>query len=139
MAYNKFSKKNLLKANYEATKLVFLPAIIEETPKATGKLARDWQIRKNNKKVWIENKNSDLINWLDKGTKPYVIKPKDKKSLRWFSAGNIFFAKEVHHPGIKARRFVTKVFDNESMKAKLAEEIEKSITKMLEGEFKNFG
>jgi phage gpG-like protein len=38
------------------------------------------------------------------GTKPYVIRPRRAKSLRWVGMyGQIFFAKEVHHPGVPAR------------------------------------
>jgi len=33
------------------------------------------------------------------GTRPHLIKPKNKKSLRWASGGAFHFAKVVHHPG----------------------------------------
>ncbi len=35
------------------------------------------------------------------GTKPHLIKPKKKKSLRWAGGGAFHFAKVVHHPGSK--------------------------------------
>lgn len=35
------------------------------------------------------------------GTKPHLIKPKTKKTLRWASGGKFHFAKVVHHPGTK--------------------------------------
>jgi hypothetical protein len=37
-----------------------------------------------------------FVHW---GTKPHIIKPKDKKALRWVSGGKFAFAKAVHHPG----------------------------------------
>jgi hypothetical protein len=33
------------------------------------------------------------------GSKPHEIRPKDKKALRWASGGKFFFSKLVHHPG----------------------------------------
>jgi hypothetical protein len=33
------------------------------------------------------------------GTRPHEIRPKDKKALRWASGGAFFFAKVVKHPG----------------------------------------
>lgn len=37
-----------------------------------------------------------FVHW---GTKPHVIRPKDKKVLRWPAGGAFAFAGEVHHPG----------------------------------------
>lgn len=54
--------------------------------------------------------------YLEEGTRPHVIRPRTKKALRWGATasdrrlsgrvrtnGNARFAKEVHHPGTKAR------------------------------------
>lgn len=40
------------------------------------------------------------------GTKPHVIKPKQRKALRWEVEGGFAFAKEVHHPGTDATNFL---------------------------------
>jgi hypothetical protein len=37
--------------------------------------------------------------WVHWGTRPHVIKPKNKKALRWAGSGAFSFAKKVHHPG----------------------------------------
>ena len=37
-----------------------------------------------------------FVHW---GTRPHVIRPKNKKALRWASGGKFFFAKQVNHPG----------------------------------------
>lgn len=37
--------------------------------------------------------------WVNAGTRPHIIRPKDKKALRWAGAGRFFFAKSVKHPG----------------------------------------
>lgn len=40
------------------------------------------------------------------GTRPHTIAPKDKKALRWASGGVFFFAKGVRHPGTKPDRYL---------------------------------
>jgi len=44
--------------------------------------------------------------FVEKGTKPHIIKPKKKKSLRWVGGSGFVFAKEVHHPGYKGDPFL---------------------------------
>jgi hypothetical protein len=63
--------------------------------------------------------------WLDRGTKPHIIRPKSKKALRWAATaagrrlsgrprkaaqrgglGGLAFAKVVHHPGTRAQPFI---------------------------------
>lgn len=43
------------------------------------------------------------------GTRPHVIKPKDKKALRWVGAGGRFiFAKSVNHPGYRGDAYMVR-------------------------------
>lgn len=44
--------------------------------------------------------------FMEEGTAPHVIRPVNKKALRFTSGGNEVFAKKVNHPGIKARPIV---------------------------------
>lgn len=44
-----------------------------------------------------------FVHW---GTKAHLIKPKDKKSLRWAGGGKFSFAKIVHHPGNKPDKWI---------------------------------
>lgn len=37
--------------------------------------------------------------WVNAGTKPHLIRPRNKKALRWASGNGFRFAKVVHHPG----------------------------------------
>ena len=97
---------------------------IRKKQEKIGKIVSD-----NYKKVWggyMANPNSPALNsvgyrvegdkivvystwegakWFEEGTKPHIIRPKDKKSLRFRSTkgnkgfGNFVFAKEVKHPG----------------------------------------
>lgn len=50
--------------------------------------------------------------FLEEGTRPYVIRPKSKKALRFVSGGKTIFAKRVDHPGIKARPVVGPTVDS---------------------------
>ena len=46
--------------------------------------------------------------WLDQGTRPYTIRPKNAKALRFLGAdGKSVFAKVVHHPGLRPRHFLS--------------------------------
>ena len=51
-----------------------------------------------------DRKNYALF--LEHGTRPHIIRPKKKKSLRWSGKGGDIFAGEVHHPGTKATHFL---------------------------------
>ena len=43
------------------------------------------------------------------GTKPHVIRPKDKKALRWVGGdGRFRFAKEVNHPGYRGDPYMVR-------------------------------
>lgn len=42
--------------------------------------------------------HAKFVHWK---TKPHLIKPKNKKALRWASGGRFHFAKQVKHPGYK--------------------------------------
>jgi hypothetical protein len=41
------------------------------------------------------------------GTKPHIILPRTKSTLRFASHGKIVYAKIVHHPGTKPNRYLT--------------------------------
>jgi HK97 gp10 family phage protein len=45
--------------------------------------------------------------WVEKGTKPHVIKPKHRKWLRFPIEGGFRFAKQVQHPGTKPTLFLS--------------------------------
>lgn len=56
-----------------------------------------------------------FVHW---GTKPHIIRPKNRKVLRWVSGGKFVFAKIVRHPGYigdpyleRARNVVARSFD----------------------------
>jgi hypothetical protein len=49
-----------------------------------------------------------FVHW---GTKPHVIKPKNKKTLRFSIGGRFVFAKWVNHPGYKGDPWLTNAAD----------------------------
>lgn len=138
MAYTLFSKQNLLDACYTALEESYFKELVDKTPKKTGELAMNWELVKKNKKVIAINLNGDLITWLEFGTKPYVIKPKDKTALHWEVGGEHFFAKEVHHPGIKARKFIRKVLQSKRNYNKFEKVFEREIAKVMSDNIKLF-
>ena len=44
--------------------------------------------------------------WVNLGTKPHVIMPKNKKALRWSGGGKFFFAGKVNHPGYRGDPYI---------------------------------
>ena len=72
----------------------------------------------------VEIKNNTLTVYMldyglhvEYGTRPHIIRPKDKKVLRWNKKkGSVaykkddIFAMEVHHPGTQANPFIRNVF-----------------------------
>jgi len=49
----------------------------------------------------------DYAKYVDKDTRPHIIRPRNAKALRWFGQwGQPIFAKQVHHPGTKGQHFI---------------------------------
>lgn len=46
------------------------------------------------------------------GTRPHLITPKNKKALRWASGGKFFFAQRVNHPGYIGDPYVYRAADD---------------------------
>ena len=63
----------------------------------------NWQLVNKKLTFRITGSNAKIFNYVDKGTKPHVIRPKNKKALRFKVSDNYIFSKEVHHPGFKGK------------------------------------
>lgn len=50
--------------------------------------------------------------YVEEGTKPHIIRPKNKKMLAFKVGGRMVFAKQVRHPGTKAYKFMEYAFKN---------------------------
>ena len=60
------------------------------------------------------------------GTRPHTIKPKNKQALHWKEGNTDVFAKEVHHPGTKAKPFF------EPAVKKNEDKLDKDLDKLIE-------
>ena len=71
----------------------------------TGALARSVDKRRLPGGAWEvfhDLQVAPQAKWVHWGTKPHVIRPKNKKALRWAGGGMFHFSKKVNHPGNKA-------------------------------------
>lgn len=48
----------------------------------------------------------DYAEFVNNGTRPHIIRPKNAKVLRFTVGGQVVYAKVVHHPGTKAKPFL---------------------------------
>lgn len=78
-------------------------------PKNTGEYANSWKIVKRGRNfIEIDTEMYDLFNWLENGTMPHIILPRDANALAIFTP-SVDFAKEVRHPGTKPRPHIIHV------------------------------
>src|SRR3954471_9372651 len=78
-------------------------------PVRTGRLRQSISIQVHSHSVVI-GPHTDYDAFVEFGTKPHVIKAKNKKALMFFSGGQRIIVKEVHHPGTKAQPYVRPAF-----------------------------
>ncbi|MBN2734728.1 MAG: hypothetical protein JXQ82_07730 [Methanomicrobiaceae archaeon] len=75
-----------------------------------------------------------IARWLEFGTDPYVILPKNKKVLSWKDkGGKRHIAKQVNHPGIPERPLFRLVFDleKENVEQLINRELDKELSKFM--------
>lgn len=107
-------------AAFEAFKEVYVSELRARTPKATRQTSEAWEARRigpfkyevfNTKTT--ENGEITIVKLLEEGTKPHMIRAKNKKALHWQKGTKDFFAKSVMHPGYRARQFVKAVIEDD--------------------------
>ena len=108
---------------YFALNKVYLTEFEKRTPRKSGITANAWDLIDNNNGTFsFVNPYGEVILYLEEGTEPHIIKPKNKKALRWKNTNNIsIFAKWVNHPGTAARKFVESIVEDESLYHKFEE------------------
>lgn len=106
-AINNKIGSSLAAALEESAELVYEYAV-ENAPMKTGKLKNS--IKKKvvlgshpHASVWTSDKKAQ---WMEFGTRPHTITPKNGKFLRFQAGGRTVFARVVHHPGTKATHFM---------------------------------
>lgn len=56
--------------------------------------------------VYTVGSDVEYADMVHGGTRPHVIRPRNKQVLRFRVGGKVVFAKLVHHPGTRARPFL---------------------------------
>lgn len=89
-----------------------------DTHTKTGALARSLRLRSDGEGGWIVGHDRQMapyapfVHW---GTRPHVIRPRDKKALRWPSGRGgqtgFVFARFVRHPGYEGDAWLVKAAD----------------------------
>ena len=83
-----------------------------EAPHKTGRLksATRHEGSGDRRRVFVSKTVAPYFDYVVDGTRPHVIKPKNKQALFWPGAGHPW--KSVQHPGTKANPYIDKAFRN---------------------------
>lgn len=68
----------------------------------------------------------DYAGFIEDGTSPHIIEP-NGKFLHWVNQAGSFWAKKVHHPGIRARRFLANSVDTNALSNAVANAVAKGL------------
>lgn len=89
-----------------------------DTHTQTGALARSLRLRSDGSGGWIighDQQHAPYAPWVHWGSRPHVIRPREKKALRWPSGQGgqtgFVFAKWVRHPGYAGDAWLVKAAD----------------------------
>lgn len=77
----------------------------------TGHLWRHISTKIGNMEVTVHTSNIKYARLVEEGTRPHIIKPKNKKALYWKGAKHP--VKSVRHPGSKAKPYLIPAFESE--------------------------
>ena len=80
-------------------------------PVNTGHLRRGITTKIGNMEVTVHTSNIKYAPMVEYGTKPHIIKPKNKKALYWKGAKHP--VRSVRHPGSKAKPYLIPAFEKE--------------------------
>ena len=98
------SREKLSKFLEESAKFVFAEAR-ERAPVRTGKLRESISLVKVNDLHYVVGSPLDYAVFVERGTRPHIIKPKRARALRFEVGGEVVFARLVRHPGTKPNPF----------------------------------
>ena len=121
---------DIQKAMIRSIRKTYFSEIVENTP-GSGTVSDGWDMEIRGENVVIFNDEfGDIVLFLEEGTKPHIIKPKNKKALHWGGkTGPVF--KVVHHPGTTARKFISKVLESKSVFLEFEKAFEIEIKKLI--------
>lgn len=81
--------------------------IMMNTPVITGRLRQSIVVEETDD-GFIIGSNLDYAEYVELGVAPHVIKPVNKKALKFQIGGKTVFAKSVNHPGFDGRHMFLK-------------------------------
>lgn len=61
--------------------------------------------------VWLDTRIAKYGPFVHQGTRAHIIRPRNKKALRWPGKGGFVFSKVSNHPGIKKDPFLYDALD----------------------------
>lgn len=89
-----------------------------DTHTQTGALARSLRLRSDGEGGWIighDQQHAPYAPWVHWGSRPHIIRPREKKSLRWPSGAGgktgFVFAKWAKHPGFSGDPWLVQAAD----------------------------
>jgi hypothetical protein len=115
------ARMEAIKPNAELMRGLALSAVREQkllVPRKTGNLGRSIRLGAVTPKRAETVATAHYAAYVERGTRPHIITPKNKKVLRWAAngsgrltgaartGGQVRFAKRVRHPGTKAQPFM---------------------------------
>lgn len=83
-------------------------------PVDTGNLRDSIAIRQQGESVIIgpDMSQAPYAGYVEFGTKPHEIRPRNAKALRFQIGGQTVYARVVHHPGTRPAHYVARAFQN---------------------------
>jgi len=102
----------------------FRNELVLKCPVDTGRLRASIKVKVegNSLIIWMVNYGK----YIEFGSPPHVIKPKDKKALKFKSGNDVVFSKEVRHPGSRPNPFIRTAI-NTKLKEIIIQEINNNI------------
>lgn len=100
----------------------------KNAPQDHGRLAGSFFVKKKGPRLYSVYSDVVYADVQDKGSDPYVIKPRRKKALRFVVKGQTIFAKRVKHPGIKGKRYVDKSIKQTTRPSRLGDFIHQALS-----------
>ncbi len=82
----------------------FVNELVRTAPVDTGFLRNSIRYKVSGNKVHF--RMPEYAFYVEFGTKPHIIRPKDAKALHWKNNKEDVFAKVVHHPGTTPNPFI---------------------------------
>jgi HK97 gp10 family phage protein len=98
------SREKLSKFLEESAKFVFAE-VREHAPVRTGKLRGSIALIKINDLHYVVGSPLEYAVFVERGTRPHIIRPKRARALRFEVGGETVFAKKVMHPGTEPQPF----------------------------------